>query len=163
MDKLKRIKGILGLLAAADAVRVWGSPLLTDWSVAEEFDPENPEDEVIYFSWEGAGQDYSEKLTVEDLLAANMREGMFLIPDEDQGWFRLEMFKLVSVIPSNDCAPNGQVVAVCSKCGGRKVVRDATAAWSSEDNRWELAGVQDHATCEDCNDDCDIEFKEVAG
>ena len=44
----------------------------------------------------------------------------------------------------------------CNFCGSREVVRDATARWSVSAQAWELAGVQDQVTCEQCNDDTSL-------
>jgi hypothetical protein len=39
---------------------------------------------------------------------------------------------------------------VCSECGSENVRRDATAAWSFEAQVWQVAGILDCGTCEDC-------------
>jgi ribosomal protein L37AE/L43A len=52
------------------------------------------------------------------------------------------------------------VTYVCDKCGSEDVTRDATAAWSFEDQRWELAGCMDAAYCEDCGE-CNLVEKKV--
>jgi hypothetical protein len=49
--------------------------------------------------------------------------------------------------------PGAKVKMVCRKCGSDRVLRDAYAAWSVEDQRWELTNVFDHAVCE--SKECD--------
>lgn len=39
---------------------------------------------------------------------------------------------------------------ICPECGGENIVKDATAAWNEDLRQWELAGVNDHETCNDC-------------
>lgn len=51
-------------------------------------------------------------------------------------------------------------IARCTTCGGGNVLRDAWACWSNEEQEWELAQVFDHAFCEDCDTDCQIDLLE---
>lgn len=46
---------------------------------------------------------------------------------------------------------------ICGTCGGANVRRDADAAWNTETQSWELAGVYDNATCEDCGEETRLE------
>lgn len=46
----------------------------------------------------------------------------------------------------------------CPECGGEDIVRDATARWCHISQEWELSGVQDTMTCQEC----DAEFYEAA-
>ena len=48
---------------------------------------------------------------------------------------------------------------LCGHCGSTEVCRDATATWSVEEQKWELAGVQDQGYCELC--DGEASLKEV--
>lgn len=41
----------------------------------------------------------------------------------------------------------------CQSCRGTNVSRDATARWSEQEQVWEMSGVQDQGTCDDCNDE----------
>jgi DNA-directed RNA polymerase subunit RPC12/RpoP len=45
------------------------------------------------------------------------------------------------------------VTYVCSTCGSDDVSRDALAAWSVPEQRWELQTELDNANCERCGDE----------
>lgn len=44
----------------------------------------------------------------------------------------------------------------CQSCRGTNVSRDSTARWSEPDQAWEMSGVQDQGTCDDCNDEAHL-------
>ena len=46
-----------------------------------------------------------------------------------------------------------KVKMVCETCGGEDVRRDASVAWDTETQTWELVAVYDSATCETCDTD----------
>jgi hypothetical protein len=48
-------------------------------------------------------------------------------------------------------------VYFCQQCLSADVCRDATAAWSAEEQKWELQSVQDQAYCNQCGEDTTIE------
>lgn len=48
---------------------------------------------------------------------------------------------------------------VCEECGSTDVHRDATAAWSTELQMWELCGIMDQGYCNDC--DSEANLKEI--
>lgn len=43
-----------------------------------------------------------------------------------------------------------KVKLVCKKCGSGNILKDAYAAWSVEDQVWELHSVYDAVVCQDC-------------
>ena len=45
------------------------------------------------------------------------------------------------------------VTYICSTCGSDDVSRDALAAWSVPEQRWELKTEFDNANCERCGSD----------
>lgn len=54
-----------------------------------------------------------------------------------------------------------QIVYICSKCGGKNIVSDASAVWSVEKQDWVLSDVCDGTYCEDCQDECRIDEREL--
>ncbi len=50
---------------------------------------------------------------------------------------------------------------VCSNCGGKNVLRDATAEWCDETQEWEMVAVQDNAYCEDCQSETSLEERRL--
>jgi ribosomal protein L37AE/L43A len=49
------------------------------------------------------------------------------------------------------------VTFVCSYCGSEDVLRDAWAAWSEENQAWELASTFDAAWCNSCEGEAKLE------
>ena len=49
----------------------------------------------------------------------------------------------------------------CAVCGSRDVRRDADVAWCVETQTWELAGVYDAATCDECGSPAKLKEVEV--
>lgn len=44
-----------------------------------------------------------------------------------------------------------KIKIVCAECGSEDVMKDAYAAWSVEDQQWELASIHDKGdVCENC-------------
>ncbi|HQS70008.1 MAG: hypothetical protein B7Y36_08305 [Novosphingobium sp. 28-62-57] len=41
-------------------------------------------------------------------------------------------------------------VPTCPHCGSQNIVKDAAARWNPVTCDWELSGVHDYETCEDC-------------
>jgi ribosomal protein L37AE/L43A len=41
---------------------------------------------------------------------------------------------------------------LCPKCKSESIVRDASAAWNADESTWELVGLCDNFTCDDCNE-----------
>ncbi len=56
-----------------------------------------------------------------------------------------------------------KITKVCGTCGSEDVRGDAYAAWSVEDQQWELCGdvFDKGSVCEDCEGECSIVDKEV--
>lgn len=52
---------------------------------------------------------------------------------------------------------------VCKQCGSEMVRRDAWGEWDSTTQQWVLADVFDYAYCLDCDQDTELEDKEVDG
>jgi predicted RNA-binding Zn-ribbon protein involved in translation (DUF1610 family) len=51
---------------------------------------------------------------------------------------------------------------VCPDCGSHNVLRDAYAEWNEQAQEWELHGVYDNFTCDDCGEnDIDPEEEEI--
>lgn len=44
----------------------------------------------------------------------------------------------------------------CATCGSEEVRRNCDAAWSVEEQRWEITALFDSYTCEDCGGECGI-------
>jgi len=42
---------------------------------------------------------------------------------------------------------------LCPHCHSENITRDACAAWNPETNNWELSGVYDDMSCNDCGED----------
>ena len=49
-----------------------------------------------------------------------------------------------------------QVTITCATCGSGEVRRNCDAAWSVEEQRWEIVSLFDSFTCEDCGRECDV-------
>jgi len=60
-------------------------------------------------------------------------------------------------------APKDKVQMVCSTCGSTNVRRDAQVAWNTDTQDWELTAVFDHADCEDCGGETNIEEQPLTG
>lgn len=71
------------------------------------------------------------------------------------------------IIGRSAAAVQSGVVPVCNRCGRDTLVRDASAQWDSDRQRWEISGVYDSTTCESChaesNDLCVWVPREPAG
>jgi hypothetical protein len=50
-----------------------------------------------------------------------------------------------------------RILIVCSECGSTDVTRDATASWDFNSQTWELAGVQDQGSCNECGEERSLE------
>lgn len=50
---------------------------------------------------------------------------------------------------------------VCSKCKGTDIRVDAWASWSETEQDWVLANMYEDTFCNDCEEACDIEDKEI--
>lgn len=71
-------------------------------------------------------------------------------------------------IPDPDACPrkgnlimtsDKNITMICGICGGTNVRRDADAMWNDELQTWEIAGLYDNATCDDCGKNTRIEEK----
>ena len=49
-----------------------------------------------------------------------------------------------------------KLVMYCKTCGSTNVRRDADVVWNVSAQCWELAGIQDNATCDDCDGETTI-------
>lgn len=56
-----------------------------------------------------------------------------------------------------------KLVMCCKACGSTNVRRDADVMWNVSAQCWELAGIQDNATCNDCGGQTTIIEKPAAG
>jgi hypothetical protein len=84
----------MATLAKADAVFIAGSPLLSTWQVCEA-ECMDSDEEVILFTWEQDGQDFSEKITREDLDNAIVFGNVVTFNSGDPAeQFNLELFTL---------------------------------------------------------------------
>lgn len=54
-----------------------------------------------------------------------------------------------------------RIKIVCEECRSENVSRDATAHWNIDNQEWELAGIQDQGTCEDCGEERLLEEVEI--
>lgn len=52
-------------------------------------------------------------------------------------------------------------IKVCDRCGGEDVVVDAYARWNPYKNDFELDAVFEYCYCNECEEECDLEDKEV--
>jgi hypothetical protein len=57
----------------------------------------------------------------------------------------------------SDAELGGPIAIVCSRCGSRNVNRDASAAWNTSTQEWELCGLCDQGYCEDCGGEANLE------
>lgn len=62
-----------------------------------------------------------------------------------------------TVTPVASATGEPRFIQQCSHCHSEKVVLDAWASWSYERQEWELGETFDHAYCEVCESDCEIE------
>lgn len=54
----------------------------------------------------------------------------------------------------------GQRIAyMCPECGSDDICSDAAARWNKDLQAWELAGVHDNSTCQECSHDADHGFE----
>ena len=51
------------------------------------------------------------------------------------------------------------IAIVCATCGSDDVISDAIARWDKATQKWELTGLLDGNSCENCGEECKI--KEV--
>ena len=58
-------------------------------------------------------------------------------------------------LPEATPAPVDAVVLVCDRCGADNIYADATAQWSPERGRYELASTFEQHACNECGADCD--------
>jgi hypothetical protein len=56
-------------------------------------------------------------------------------------------------------AAGEKIAYVCPECGSHEVCSDAAARWDAERQAWELAGVHDNSTCQECGHDADLGFE----
>jgi hypothetical protein len=61
--------------------------------------------------------------------------------------------------PTRATFPEPRIEIVCTDCGSTDVRRDATAAWNTETQEWELCAVQDQGYCEKCEGEAKLEEK----
>ena len=47
-----------------------------------------------------------------------------------------------------------KIKITCTTCGSEDVRRNCDAAWSIEEQRWEIFSEFDSTTCEDCGGEC---------
>jgi hypothetical protein len=80
------------------------------------------------------------------------------VSDED-----LELEKLAALDTPSGVAPAEQKTPVikrfkmvCSECGSERVLKDAYAIWSVEEQEWILHSTYDHADCEECGGECKV-------
>ena len=52
-------------------------------------------------------------------------------------------------------------IPVCTRCGSTAVLADAYAEWDVERQDWVLHSTYDNSTCEDCEGECSLEWKQV--
>lgn len=48
----------------------------------------------------------------------------------------------------------------CKRCGRSNITADAFASWDHEKQGWTLTATLDTHTCEDCQDECHLEWKD---
>jgi predicted Zn-ribbon and HTH transcriptional regulator len=54
------------------------------------------------------------------------------------------------------------VVPTCPKCGSEEIATDATARWNTTEQKWEISGLLDPCSCDDCGAEFDdAVWKEV--
>ena len=46
---------------------------------------------------------------------------------------------------------------ICSACKSENVLKDAYAVWSKEEQKWDICTLFDHAICEECGGETNIE------
>jgi len=51
---------------------------------------------------------------------------------------------------------SGSVKKVCATCCGTNVRKDADVMWDESTQEWEVAGIYDNETCDDCGGDTTI-------
>ena len=57
---------------------------------------------------------------------------------------------------------NTKITKVCPHCGSTAVTRDATVAWSTKLQDWEVIGLHDGFNCEECSTELkDVEDKVI--
>lgn len=49
----------------------------------------------------------------------------------------------------------------CYRCGGHRIVHDCTARYNSSTGEYEIIDILDSSFCEDCEDECKVDFGEV--
>lgn len=76
MNGQKLFEEIYETIRRGGMIRIDGN-LVTTFNFDEWKD--EPENEVIYFGWEEEGEEYSDKITEEDLNNANIRSGDIVI------------------------------------------------------------------------------------
>lgn len=57
---------------------------------------------------------------------------------------------------------HSRIALVCATCGSIDLTRDALTRWSVEQQRWELRGLLDSVTCEQCGEETRTIEVEVA-
>ena len=50
-----------------------------------------------------------------------------------------------------------KIAKKCSYCGGDKILKDAYASWSVEQQGWELYATYDNVICDDCGHETTVE------
>lgn len=54
-----------------------------------------------------------------------------------------------------------KIVCVCATCGSKRITSDASAVWDVEKQDWILSDVCQGTFCEDCEDECRVEEREL--
>ena len=50
---------------------------------------------------------------------------------------------------------------VCDECGSQNIWADACATYHPATGQWELSSVMDYTECNDCMNECRVEWKEM--
>lgn len=50
-------------------------------------------------------------------------------------------------------------IPYCASCGSSEVHKDASAQWDEVFQEWTLVTTFDCATCQDCGEECDLEWR----
>ena len=58
-------------------------------------------------------------------------------------------------------ADEKKINMVCTHCGSEDVRQDADAMWNVDTQKWELAGLYDNTTCDQCGGECRIKEVEI--
>lgn len=86
----------LALLAQADSV-VANSPMLSEWNASEPIG--NPNNEVVFFTWEDADGTYSLTLTEGGIQAGQWKGQSFFCEDHEGDEVQISLYRHVAMTP----------------------------------------------------------------